>query len=65
MLQALGVSAFLLPIFALGLGVRWFHSRKVVSPIAKLLGGLWLLMFVPALLALSAGSSAMVGRSAF
>src|SRR6478735_5466693 len=55
LLQTLGVSAFLLPIFALGLGVRWFHSRKVVSPIAKLLGGLWLLMFVPALLALLPG----------
>ena len=55
LLQALGVSAFLLPIFALGLGIRWFHSRKVVSPIAKLLGGLWLLMFVPALLALLPG----------
>src|SRR5581483_4003517 len=44
-----------LPVFALGLGIRWFRSRKVVSPIAKLLGGVWLLMFVPALLALFPG----------
>src|SRR3954454_20635634 len=61
LMQALGVSAFLLPIFALGLGIRWFHSRKVVSPIAKLLGGLWLLMFVPALLALLPGPMRWLG----
>src|SRR4051812_44759301 len=65
LLQALGVSAFLLPIFALGLGVRWFHSRKVVSPIAKLLGGLWLLMFVPALLALLPGPLRWLGAVPF
>src|SRR5579872_2476207 len=65
LLQAFGVSAFLLPIFALGLGVRWFHSRKVVSPIAKLLGGLWLLMFVPALLALLPGPLRWLGAVPF
>src|SRR3954466_5170659 len=65
LLQALGVSAFLLPIFALGLGLRWFHSRKVVSPIAKLLGGLWLLMFVPALLALLPGPMRWLGAVPF
>src|SRR4051794_40428887 len=65
LLQALGVSAFLLPIFALGLGLRWFHSRKVVSPIAKLLGGLWLLMFVPALLALLPGPLRWLGAVPF
>jgi S-DNA-T family DNA segregation ATPase FtsK/SpoIIIE len=37
------------------LGVRWFRSRKVGSPIAKVLGGVWLLIFVPALLALLPG----------
>ena len=46
-----GVGAFLLPLFAVGMGIRWFRSHKVVSPVAKLLGGIWLLMFVPALLA--------------
>src|SRR3954454_12720598 len=65
LMQALGVSAFLLPIFALGLGIRWFHSRKVVSPIAKLLGGLWLLMFVPALLALLPGPMRWLGVGPF
>jgi len=55
MLQFFGLAAFLLPVFATGLGIRWFRSRKVVSPIAKLLGGIWLLMFVPALLALFPG----------
>src|SRR5437868_8649545 len=65
LLQALGVSAFLLPIFAVGLGLRWFHSRKVVSPIAKLLGGLWLLIFVPALLALLPGPMRWLGAVPF
>src|SRR5512146_1614085 len=55
MLQFFGLAAFLLPVFAAGLGIRWFRSRKVVSPVAKLLGGIWLLMFVPALLALFPG----------
>jgi len=52
LLQFFGIGAFLLPLFAAGMGIRWFRSLKVVSPIAKLLGGIWLLMFVPALLAL-------------
>src|SRR5215475_13135507 len=52
LLQLLGIGALLLPAFALGLGVRWFRSRQAVSPAAKLVGGIWLLMFVPALVAL-------------
>ncbi|HUK46600.1 MAG TPA: DNA translocase FtsK [Terriglobales bacterium] len=55
LLQFFGIGAFLLPLFAVGMGVRWFRSHKVVSPAAKLLGGIWLLMFVPALLALLPG----------
>jgi DNA segregation ATPase FtsK/SpoIIIE, S-DNA-T family len=54
-LQFFGIAAFLLAVFALAMGIRWFRSRKVVSPTAKLLGGIWLLMFIPALLALSPG----------
>jgi DNA segregation ATPase FtsK/SpoIIIE, S-DNA-T family len=54
-LQFLGVGAFLVPVFLGLLGVRWFRSRAVQSPIAKTLGGLWLLMFVPALLAILPG----------
>ena len=55
MLQFFGVSAFLLVIFPSMLGVRWFRSMTVRSPLAKSLGGVWLMMFVPALLALLPG----------
>jgi DNA segregation ATPase FtsK/SpoIIIE, S-DNA-T family len=55
MLQFFGVGAFLLVIFPSMLGARWFRSMKVQSPLAKSLGGIWLLMFVPAMLALLPG----------
>jgi S-DNA-T family DNA segregation ATPase FtsK/SpoIIIE len=61
LLQFFGIGAFLLPVFSAGLGIRWFHSRKVLSPVAKLLGGVWLLMFVPALLALLPGHVRWLG----
>ena len=61
LLQFFGVAAFLLPVFSLGLGIRWFRSRKVVSPTAKLLGGIWLPTFVPALLALFPGQMRWFG----
>jgi S-DNA-T family DNA segregation ATPase FtsK/SpoIIIE len=61
LLQFFGVGAFLLPVIAAGMGIRWLRSLKVVSPIAKLLGGIWLLMFVPALLALSPGHLRWLG----
>jgi len=54
-LQGFGIGAFLLPIFSAVLGARWFRSRRVASPIAKILGGFWLIIFVPALLALLPG----------
>src|SRR5262249_49957384 len=54
-LQFFGVSAFLLPIFPVLLGIRWFRSRKIQSPIAKSLGSIWLLMFIPAMIALLPG----------
>ena len=54
-LQGFGVGAFLIPIFSVVLGIRWFRSRRIPSPIAKVLGGLWLIIFVPALLALLPG----------
>src|ERR1700741_3343484 len=56
MLQFFGIGAFLLVIFPAMLGVRWFRSMKVQSPLAKSLGGVWLVMFVPALLALLPGN---------
>src|ERR1700758_533454 len=55
MLQFFGVGAFLLIIFPAMLGARWFRSMKVQSPLAKSLGGIWLVMFVPAMLALLPG----------
>ncbi len=55
MLQFFGIGAFLLVIFPAMLGTRWFRSMKVQSPLAKSLGGIWLVMFVPALLALLPG----------
>ncbi len=54
-LQFFGVGAFLLVIFPAMLGMRWFRSIKVQSPLAKLLGGVWLAMFAPAMLALLPG----------
>src|SRR6202007_1663490 len=55
MLQFFGVGAFLLVIFPAMLGARWFRSAKVQSPLAKSLGVVWLLIFVPAMLALLPG----------
>src|ERR1700741_1379596 len=55
MLQFFGVGAFLLVVFPVMLGTRWFRSMKVRSPLAKTLGVIWLIMFVPALLALLPG----------
>jgi S-DNA-T family DNA segregation ATPase FtsK/SpoIIIE len=55
LLQGFGLGAFLLPAFPALLGMRWFRSRNVGSPVAKFLGGVWLAVFVPALLALLPG----------
>jgi len=60
-LQFWGIGSFLLPIFMVMLGTRWFRSRPVQSPIAKTLGGIWLLMFVPALLAILPGHFRWMG----
>ncbi len=60
-LQFFGVGSFLLPIFMGMLGMRWFRSRAVRTPIAKMLGGIWLLMFVPALLAILPGHIRWMG----
>ncbi len=54
-LQFFGIGAFLLPVFPALLGMRWFASRKIQSPMAKSLGGTWLVMFIPGLLALLPG----------
>jgi S-DNA-T family DNA segregation ATPase FtsK/SpoIIIE len=54
-LQLFGIGAFLLPVFPALLGIRWFASRKIQSPMAKSLGAIWLVVFIPALLALLPG----------
>src|SRR5712692_6209139 len=55
-LQFFGIGAFLLPVFFGVMGIRWFASRKIQSPMAKSLGGIWLIVFTPALLALLPGN---------
>ena len=61
LLQAFGVGAFLLPTFPWLLGIRWFRSRRVQSPVAKSMGGLWLVIFAPAFLALLPGHVRWMG----
>src|SRR5258707_57154 len=60
-LQFWGIGSFLLPVFLGMLGIRWFRSRAVQTPVAKTLGGVWLLMFVPALLAILPGHFRWMG----
>src|SRR6202167_4519911 len=48
LLQFCGPGAFLRVFFPAMLGARWFRSLQVQSPLAKSLGGIWLVMFVPA-----------------
>src|SRR5271154_3221510 len=60
-LQFWGIGSFLLPVFMCMLGARWFRSRAVQTPIAKTLGGAWLLIFVPALLAILPGHFRWMG----
>jgi S-DNA-T family DNA segregation ATPase FtsK/SpoIIIE len=54
-LQIFGIGAFLIAGLIALLGVRWFRSRKIQSPIAKTLGASWLVIFIPAMLALLPG----------
>jgi DNA segregation ATPase FtsK/SpoIIIE, S-DNA-T family len=55
LLQFFGIGAFLLPIFPALLGAKWFHSRPIQSPLAKGVGGVWMLIFVPGFMALLPG----------
>jgi DNA segregation ATPase FtsK/SpoIIIE, S-DNA-T family len=49
MFQLLGYSAFLIPMAALWLGIKWFRSRAVESQKATLFGYGLLLLFLPSL----------------
>jgi S-DNA-T family DNA segregation ATPase FtsK/SpoIIIE len=55
-LQLVGITMFVVPVMIGMLGLRWFRSRPVNSPIEKLLGTLILLLFVPALVGLLPGN---------
>ena len=54
-LQFFGIGAFVVTGLIAVLGMRWFRSRKVQSPVAKTLGASWLVIFIPAMLALLPG----------
>jgi DNA segregation ATPase FtsK/SpoIIIE, S-DNA-T family len=54
-LQFFGIGAFLIAGMIAVLGMRWFRSRKIQSPLAKTLGAAWLVIFIPAMLALLPG----------
>jgi len=60
-LQFLGIGGFLLPVFGVALGFRWFRSRRIGSALAKFLGATWMLIFFPALLALLPGHLRWLG----
>jgi S-DNA-T family DNA segregation ATPase FtsK/SpoIIIE len=51
-LQVFGVSVFLVPVFTVLLGLRWWRSRPVDSWIAKLVGSVSLFVFFSGLLGL-------------
>jgi len=53
LLQAFGFAAFLLPVGLAVFGARWFRSRPIITPLAKLGGALLLLLSAAALCALT------------
>jgi len=50
--QGFGYAAFLLPVGLFLLGLRWFRSQPVPTPVAKMIGYVLLLLSLPSLLAL-------------
>ena len=53
-LQVFGVAVFLIPFFLLLYSLRWFRSRPISSPYAKVLGAMALLTFLAGFLGLLA-----------
>jgi DNA segregation ATPase FtsK/SpoIIIE, S-DNA-T family len=51
-LQMFGIAVFIVPVFLVILGIRWWRSRKVESYLAKFLGSLSLFVFFSGLLGL-------------
>ena len=52
LLQYAGIAIFIVPVMIGLLAARWFKSREIMSPRAKAVGAMTLLVFFPALLAL-------------
>ena len=52
LLQFMGIAAFLMPLVIAMLGLRWFRSHKVESPLAKTAGVVALVVFFSSFLAL-------------
>ncbi|HJY87314.1 MAG TPA: DNA translocase FtsK [Candidatus Acidoferrales bacterium] len=50
--QGFGYAAFLLPVGIFLLGVRWFRSRPVPTPVAKIMGFVLWMLSLPSLFAL-------------
>jgi S-DNA-T family DNA segregation ATPase FtsK/SpoIIIE len=50
--QSFGYAAFLLPVGIFMIGLRWFRSRVVESPVARIVGYVLLLLSLPALFSL-------------
>ncbi|MGB9404739.1 MAG: DNA translocase FtsK 4TM domain-containing protein, partial [Candidatus Acidiferrales bacterium] len=50
--QLCGFAAFLVPVGLFAVGMRWFRSEEIASPIAKLSGAVMIFLFLPAELAL-------------
>ncbi len=50
--QFCGYGAFLVPAAIFMLGMRWFRSHAIASPIAKIVGATMMFLFLPAQLAL-------------
>jgi S-DNA-T family DNA segregation ATPase FtsK/SpoIIIE len=53
LLQALGITAFLLPMWIAGVGWTWMRSRPAGSALLRWMGAILTLLFLPAVLALT------------
>ncbi len=53
LLQWIGVTAFLFPMWIAGIGWTWMRSRPAGSPLLRSIGTILTLLFVPAMLALA------------
>jgi S-DNA-T family DNA segregation ATPase FtsK/SpoIIIE len=52
LLQTIGISALFLPLLGMSLGIAWFSSRSAGSAVARLIGIVLVLLFLPASVAM-------------